>query len=470
MATRKDQAAAVARIALNLARSAATQSNDLSWPVIPSGRFIQHMALQVQFAQTQWWLHERLLAHQLLQIQSLIEHARKTVPFYRDRLDAVAGLPPGKLTLDDLRKVPPLTRADIQDAGEAMVSRSLPSGHGAMFDVRTSGSTGRPVAVKGTGVTELFFRANGLRYHLWHRRDLAGKSVTLESMKPGVRGARYAGWAPVMKTGPAVKINHLLPADTLLDMVIAEDPDYLQAHPPTLREMIRLSRESGKRPGRLREVRTVGEALDPELRELCERHWGVPVRENYSCQEFGIMALQCPDHDHLHVMSESCLVEILDDDGHPCGPGQIGRTVITSLNNFATPLIRYENGDAAEVGPPCSCGRGLPVLSRIAGRVRNLAVLPSGQKVTPSLLTEPIFSELPIRQFQLVQKTVHDIEARLSVKRPLTADEEARFASLFNQRLGHDFHFRFVYLDELPRLPSGKFEIFRCEVETQKTA
>lgn len=83
-----------------------------------------------------------------------------------------------------------------------------------------------------------------------------------------------------------------------------------------------------------------------------------------------------------------------------------------------------------------------------------------------ALSTEPILNDLPIRQFQLVQKTVHEIEARLAAKRPLSADEEARFASVFNRGFGHAFRFRFVYLDEIPRLPSGKYEIFRCEVES----
>jgi phenylacetate-coenzyme A ligase PaaK-like adenylate-forming protein len=61
-------------------------------------------------------------------------------------------------------------------------------------------------------------------------------------------------------------------------------------------------------------------------------------------------------------------VEVLDEEGRPCAPGETGRVVATSLNNFAMPLIRYETGDTAEVGAPCPCGRGLPVLTRIMGR------------------------------------------------------------------------------------------------------
>jgi phenylacetate-coenzyme A ligase PaaK-like adenylate-forming protein len=71
------------------------------------------------------------------------------------------------------------------------------------------------------------------------------------------------------------------------------------------------------------------------------------------------------------VQSESVLLEIVDDAGRACAPGRAGRVVVTSLHNFATPLIRYELGDLAEFGAPCACGRSLPVISRVLGRSRS---------------------------------------------------------------------------------------------------
>jgi phenylacetate-CoA ligase len=139
--------------------------------------------------------------------------------------------------------------------------------------------------------------------------------------------------------------------------------------------------------------------------------------------------------------------------------------VITALTNYALPLIRYENGDMAEPGPPCDCGRGLPVLARVAGRVRNLAVLPNGDRVTPTLATEDVLNRLPIRQFQLIQSSRETITARLAVERPLGPAEEAEIAAFFNRGFGYPFAFVFDYVDEIPRLPNGKFEVFRCEVE-----
>jgi phenylacetate-CoA ligase len=257
-----------------------------------------------------------------------------------------------------------------------------------------------------------------------------------------------------------------LPVSTLFERLLEEKPTYLQVHPSTLRELLRLSRESGRKPDGLLGVKTESETVEPDLRAFCIEEWGVRITDIYSCQEACIIAIECPQVPHYHVQSEFCLVEILDDDGRPCEPGQLGRVVLTTLHNFATPLIRYELGDYAVPGEPCPCGRGLPVLASIAGRQRHLAVLPSGDRVTLALNFERVLNDLPIRQFQLIQRSLDEIEARLVVKRPMTEDEEQQLAAYFNRGFGHEFPFTFVYVDDIPRLASGKHEIFRSEVET----
>jgi phenylacetate-CoA ligase len=88
----------------------------------------------------------------------------------------------------------------------------------------------------------------------------------------------------------------------------------------------------------------------------------------YSSDEAGYIALQCPEGEHYHVQSESLLLEVLDAAGSACMPGQVGRVIVTTLNNFAMPLVRYDTGGDAEVGPPCACGRGLPVLRSLVER------------------------------------------------------------------------------------------------------
>ena len=439
----------------------------IRWPAIAGPHDAQVLALQFQFEQTQWWPESRLLSHQMAQIQNLVGHAAGTVPFYRDRLAPVRDLAPGTLTLEAYRRVPLLRRTDIQRAGEDLVSRNIPRQHGKAFDIRTSGSTGRPITVKGTAITSLFLQAFTLRGHFWHKRDFSAKNVTFRLRVPeSPAGARHV-WAPGYVTGPSLVIDITLPMDDLFDRLIKEDPEYFQVHPNVLVELIRLSRERGVRPNKLREVRTMSEVLDAGVREICLEEWGVPVIDIYSANEIGTIAHQCPENTCYHVQAESVLVEVLDDDGNPCLPGRMGRAVITVLHNFATPLIRYDIGDYVEVGPPCPCGRGLPVLTRIVGRERNLVVLPTGEKVSSAFFEKEITKIAPVRQFQLTQKTAHEIEVKLAVARPLTEAEENGLRDRFTERAGYPFDFRFVYVDDIPRSAGGKYEYFRSEISVR---
>jgi phenylacetate-CoA ligase len=213
----------------------------------------------------------------------------------------------------------------------------------------------------------------------------------------------------------------------------------------------------------LREVRTVSEIVTPGLRAACREAWGVPLADAYSSQEHGYLALQCREGGGLyHVQAERVLIEILDDGGRPCSPGQIGRVVVTDLHNFASPLIRYEIGDYAELGTSCPCGRGLPVLSRIIGRQRNMVTLPTGEKRWP--LVGYLAAE-PVRQYQVIQRRSGRLEVRLVPARPFTRAEEERVRALLVEKaFGYPFEIDFVYLEEIPRQPNGKFEEFMSEL------
>ena len=212
---------------------------------------------------------------------------------------------------------------------------------------------------------------------------------------------------------------------------------------------------------RLREVRTVGETLGAAVIERARAAWNVPVVDLYSSQEAGVIALQCPSGSGLyHVQSESVKVEVLDNAGSPCAAGAIGRLVVSSLHNFAMPLLRYELGDYAEAGGPCLCGRGLPTLARILGRRRNMLVLPSGERRWPLSGFSEYRDIAPIRRYQIVQLDRGRIEMRFVAERPVSAEEERRLTEVIQRWLGHPFQLSFVYLDAFPATPGGKFEDF----------
>jgi len=439
----------------------------VAWPAIPSARGAQLLSLLYQFEQTQWWPAERLLEYQLRQIQQLLRHAAATVPFYRARL-AEAGIDPARgLTLDAFRALPLLTRRDIQSAGTALHSDGSLAAYLPVSETHTSGSTGEPVKVRRTRVDSLLWEAMTLRDHHWHQRNFAGKLAVIRGVANDAqppRGAVFGSWgAPateLYRTGPLVKLNSSVDVATQAQWLLCQNPEYLLTYPSIVKALVAWFRNHNEKPSQLREVRTLGETVDPSLRKACSDVLGVTVVDGYSSQEFGYLALQCPVSGLFHVMSESVFLEILDDQGRPCAPGEVGQVVVTGLHNVAMPLLRYTLGDHAEAGAPCACGRGLPTITRVLGRIRSLLTLPGGQRVR--LTMADVFQDFEtVRQYQVIQRTLHDIEVRLFVDRPLGADAEAQLRAALQAAMGHPFHLSFIYFSaELPRGPGNKFEEF----------
>ena len=351
------------------------------------------LQLLAKLEESQWWTPRRLERAQARRLAAVVRHARATVPFYQGRSERAL-----------------LTRREIQDSGAALRSRYIPEHHGATYETQSSGSTGEPVRVLGTGLTQAYWRALTLRDHLWHRRDL---DATLCSIRPHVEGpplpaegAVRRGWGKATDAlgGSGEMALLALGADVGVqaDWLRRHDPEYLLSFPSNLLALA----EHGLRLPRLREVRTIGETLPAETSERLQAAWNVPVTDLYSSQEVGVIAIQCPSGSGLyHVQSESLLVEVLDEQGNACPPGAIGRVVVSTLHNFAMPLLRYETGDYAEAGAPCPCGRGLPTLARIAGRQRNMLVLPNGERRWPLSGFRRYRDIAPIRQYQIVQHT-----------------------------------------------------------------
>lgn len=434
----------------------------VAWPGIAADSAAQLLAMNFQLDRSQWWTPEQLRTHQLTQLRVLLRHAQDAVPYFNHVLQ---GHDVERMDWAAFERLPLLDRRTLQAEFDALSSRRLPSGHGAVSVAESSGSTGMPIRFRTTALSQFFWEALTLREHFWHRRDFAGK---LAAIRVQVDAANLPDWgAPagsVFRTGPAAMLHVRADVATQLAWLQREDPDYLITHASNLGALAELSRRRGLRLPRLKQARTLSETLRPDLRETVRAAWGVEVVDTYSCSEAGVIALQCPLHEHYHVQSENLVVELLRPDGSACGAGETGEVVLTTLHNFALPLIRYRIGDYAEVGAPCPCGRGLPVLKRILGRQRNMARLPDGRMIWPSFPAAVWRSVAPVEQFQLIQVAADRIEARYVMGRELTPAEAARLTERLQERLGYPFRIEPLRLDRIQRPAAHKFEDFICNL------
>jgi phenylacetate-CoA ligase len=379
-----------------------------------------------------------------------------------------AKLRPDELTSPAaLRRLSVLRRRELQSG--AVICSEIPAGHQPVGESKTSGSTGEPIAAKRTAINQLMWLAMTMREHLWHRTDFATRLTAIRANIAEI--ARDPNWgAPanlLFHTGAALRLPITLSVEQLTEHITAFKPAHLIIYPNTMDAIAQHVESANIAFEGLRTLRTVGETVSPAVRERAERAFGAPVIDSYSSQELGNIALQCPDSGLYHVMAESLIVEVIDENGAPCEVGQVGRVVATDLHNFATPLVRYDIGDYAEVAAPCPCGRGLPALKRIVGRERNLIVMPDGTRHWPLVGFHRFRDVAPVAQYQLIQHTLDDIEVRLVVDKPLTPQQESDLRQVIQEALGHAFALRLEYFDgALPRGANGKFDEFVCNVPT----
>ena len=422
-----------------------------AWPALPGLGYTHFLAFQQQLAETQWWPSESIDRAQRQQLTALLRHAATTVPFYESRLDIGQLIVNGELDEAAWRAVPPLTRAEVQAGAHALTSAALPLDHGSIRQVQTTGSTSQPLQVRGSDINRFLNQALLLREHLWHQRDLRAKLANITTLtKDGNADYWSFTLGQTFENGPCVRKQPRVGVPELVRWLVRERPTYLLTHASLAVALAQhCITETIEVPG-LREVRTFSEVLPAQARDVCREAWNATIVDNYSSTEVGPIALQCPDTKNYHLQSECLRVEVIRSDGTPCSAGEIGRVLVTPLHNFAMPLIRYDLGDYAEAGPPCSCGRTLPVLRRIMGRARNMIRTPDGRDIWPSV-PAGVWLPLPIKEFQLVQDRIEHFDVYLIAEGTLSEEQEAGLTERLCNALDYRFELTYRYVDSIPR-------------------
>lgn len=432
-------------------------------------------AFQEKLERSQWHGTREHAAYQLGHLQRLLRHAQRETAYYSDLFRRAEFDPDAQFDWNAWRRLPLLTRRQVQDNKDQLRAKALPRGHGKPIEMRTSGSTGSPVVTYASDFTEHWHKVLTARYQLWSLRRFDRKLAIIRKYRAGdaefPEGALADRWvdeaALPVETGVAVLLNTSASIQQHAEWLDRHQPDVLFIAPSNLAALLALAEAEHLGLPRLKRIQTFGETLSAETRQAAKAVWGVDVYDFYSAQETGYIALQCPDTTAYHVPAECILVEVLDDDGKPCAPCNTGRVVVTPLFGFAMPLIRYDIGDYAEVGRPCRCGRGLPALTRVLGRRRNIMVLPDGSQHWPSFGTRRFTEIAPILQHQFIQSAPSELEVRLVTARRLSDAEEKAFCRHVVKRLPYPFDLKVSYVEDIPRSESGKFEDFVSHVRQE---
>jgi phenylacetate-CoA ligase len=432
----------------------------VAWPPVVSGARATLAGLVERLDRSQYFSPELLTQGQRRQLVALATHAAVHSPQFGARLSR-AGLTPDDLgTAGGLEALPILTRRDLQGDPSEIDCAEIPPGHGKISSTSSSGSTGEPVSVRRTWLSGLFWHAQTIRWLAWSGGNPRGR---LAVARWGIeRDGAYPNWgAPVstlLRTGPAWAVDVATDYDAIAAQIGAFDPHSLLTYPGVFAALLDRIEAGTLALPHLRDVRLLGEAVTDALRERAKSL--ARVSSCYSTAEIGYLTLECPSSGLHHIMSETAIVEVLGEDGHPAKEAEIGRVVATSLHNFATPLIRYEIGDWAEVGPACPCGRGLPTLARIHGRSRNRITAPDGRVRWPRTGSIRL-GHLGIRQMQVIQHSRDRLEMRYTADAPLEAVPLAEAIAELRASTDPAFAVDVTFVQgRLDNPANGKFEEF----------
>lgn len=413
-------------------------------------------------SQSQWWPEERLASEQWQRLQHLLAHAYAHVPLYRERFAALGADPRDVRTPRDLARLPILTKADIQEHGSRLRASAGYEPRSTYIN-HTGGSTGTPLSFSQDDA-----------YRAWSMAEL-DRDFTMCGYQRGWRqaflwGSDYDAKAHVGLGGRLRDMARNLHFVDTFDLTVdtlrrataelaAFDPQLLVGYVSSVTLLAQVIRKEGLPRPKPRAIQTSAETLTSAARRLIEETLGARCFDRYGCREVGNLAHECDAHDGLHLLVENNYVEFVDDAGEPVSPGEVGQIVVTNLRNRTMPLLRYAVGD---LGVPsaarCSCGRGLPMMERVEGRVSDIIVTPAGRLLHGEFFTHLFYGTSGVRQFQVEQRTVAELDVRMVADSDAAYEAaRARIADLILRHGDAGFHLTFARVPHIPARRSGKY-------------
>jgi phenylacetate-CoA ligase len=408
---------------------------------------------------------DAMRARQLDQLRRLLDFVYAQNEFYRTRFDRAGFKPSVVQSLDDIRRIPALTKQEVRQDGGKLMSAGFDRSR--LMKAKTGGSTGKPIEVYFTEEVSQLRNASGRRNKRWAGWEVGEPvgAVWGNPVYPETLRERLRDWV----LAPAIYLDTMsVTPESVREFARQWErvrPTMLFGHAHSLFILATMVRELGITSIRPRAIIPTSMMLPPHERATIEAVFGTKSTDIYGCEEVGLIAGECELHQGLHVNIDQLVVEILDENGQPAGPGQTGMVVVTDLLNMAMPFIRYQMEDVAEVAiEPCPCGRPMPTLSRIIGRTADFLRRRDGSRVAGISLIENTLTKIPgFDQMQIVQDDLQHIVLRIVPGRECTGANRAALVTYFEAT----FPGAEIALEEVSSIaaePNGKYRFSICRI------
>jgi len=439
------------------------------WAMWEKSPYLTHYK---RLLKTQYDPPELIRQRQIARMRLIVEHAYRTCKFWKERFDSVGVRPEEIRELEDLQKLPLLTKTDLRTRLDDMISSDFPDRTKLTLS-KTSGSTGVAVVVYSNEESDQFKRGSVLRSDEWTGWRLGERKACIwgnPQIRPDWKGKlrrflldRNDAYLDTLKMDEAAM-------EQFTCKLLQAQPGMLFGHAHSL--YLYAGYLKTKRPEvkiRPHGILSTCMVLHDFERKLIEEVFQRNPTNRYGCEEVSLIASECEKHEGLHVNADCLFIELIDNDGKPCGVHQPGRIVITDLWNQAMPMIRYEVGDMSLWSEKqCSCGRTLPLLTRIEGRVADYVITNQGEYVSGISLTENFACMVQgIAQLQIVQEEIDRFTFNIVKAPDFSEATSEQIRELVQKRFGDQAAFACVYMDKIPQEKSGKYRFCISKVKKE---
>ncbi len=427
---------------------------------------------------TQWLSSEQIRKLQDQKLQRLIHHAYDHVSYYRNLFDE-RGLKPTDIeTIDDLSKIPFLTKDDVRsNLYFSLLSDTYDKKR--VLKISTSGSTGEPFVCYADqrqleqrwAATQRSMEWTGYRFgdrqiRLWHQTVGMNLSQIIRERIDSFFNRRM--FIPAYQMSEKNIVNTIRRIDKFR-------PALLDGYAESFNLLALWTKNIPILKARPKGIISSAQVLPNQSRKVIEKAFHCPVFDKYGSREFSGIAYQCGYHEGHHIVAENYIVELLKD-GRRAQPGETGEIVITDLNNYCMPMIRYRIGDLAVAIDPakeCSCGRRLPLIGNIEGRVQAVIVDENGLYL-PGTFFAHFFKDYDrlVRQYQIVQDEDGQITLKIVKAEDYDEDEFQKMIHRLNLHLGRKASIDIEFVRHIAMVRTGKQQgsISRMKIDFQELA
>jgi phenylacetate-CoA ligase len=394
-----------------------------------------------------------LKALQEKKLKQLVIYAYANVPYYQKLFKTARMLPDEIVTIADLPKIPITRKEQLQGiAQQELFARGVVPEQ--CIAKPTSGSTGAPFTV-------FFYPSERDFQILVNLRTMfaAGFKLTDKTTYLGnpVRFPKTYYWFQSFRILRRYYVSSFDTPEKQLSALRQIQTDVLYGYPSTLSLLAHAINEQKVEDVRPKIVFSFAEVLSQKRRELIAAAMHAQVYDILGMIEMGDIAWECPAHQGYHVNSDAVIIEILDDHGTPVHAGQPGRLVCTNLYGYTMPLIRYESRDICVFSEKlCSCGRTLPLLTKIEGRANDMILLPDGTSLIPMMFVIIIEKYREVLQYKVIQESPNHLLVQIVKGKGYTDTIQQRIQEEIEQNVQYALQVRIEIVSHIPREASGK--------------